>query len=321
MTGLTEIINIYKKANEIDFSNYDVEKLVTKLDNKDFDFLKSRFKYGPNKPEDSDIFNSDYFSYNAGIITPLDEQIMLKEPRFLKPFILLRFYFFYLAKNSEGFTHENEIRKTIGRPLTDLGISKNDTLFYNISRTYWTLKAQLHHIFINESENIVNNDEVRFSNATQLLVELDLSLGSFFFPSNPLNNPELVKTMSAQDIEEIKSMQIPDSYRLQKTQEVLRMVGMYSDDEIKLIIKQNPRFHNPDSGCFIATAVFDSSTAIEVLMLRRWRDESLLKTQFGKFMVKVYYIFSPSIAKIIKKNRFLKQTVKTPIKSFIKIIY
>ena len=318
MTGLTELINIYRKANEIDYSKYDIEKVVAKLDQKDFEFLKSRFEYGPNPPEDSGLnANSDYLPYNAGVTTTLDEQIMLEEPQFLKPFILLRFYFFYLAKHSEGFTDEKEIRRTIGRPLTDLGISKNDTLFYDISRTYWTLKAQLHHIFINKSEYKIDNNELKFSNATQLLVELDVSLGSFFFPTNPLNNPELVKHMSSKDIEEIKAMQIPDSYRLQKMQEVLRMSGMYNEDEIKLIIKQNPRLHSPDSGCFIATAVFDSSTASEVLMLRRWRDDSLLKTEFGKFVVKIYYLFSPPIAKIIGGNRILKQIVKSLIRSFI----
>ncbi len=43
MTGLTELINIYRKANEIDYSKYDIEKVVAKLDQKDFEFLKSRF--------------------------------------------------------------------------------------------------------------------------------------------------------------------------------------------------------------------------------------------------------------------------------------
>ena len=326
MIGMSEIINIYRKANEIDFSVYDSDFDSLKLDEDDIVFLKSAFEYGPKPPENTGsetsdfsqmMENADYYSYNAGVTTPLDESIINKEKKFLKPFLLLRNYFFYLAKNSDGFTDEREIRKTIGRSLTDLGISKNEKLFYDISRTYWTLKALLHNIFLNGS-----SDEIKFSNAVQLLIELDMGLGSYFFPSDPLSAPSSVtKYIPPEEQELIRKMQIPDSVRLKEMQNLLRMTGMYNEDEIKQIIKQNPRLHSEKSGCFIATAVFDSVNAKEVMILRQWRDEIILKTKFGEIIVKNYYQYSPPIAKIIGRNRVLKSTTKAIIKCFIKIIY
>ena len=325
MIGMSEIINIYRKANEIDFSVYDPDFSI-KLNEDDFRFLKSGFEYGPKPPENTGsetsdfsqmMENADYYSYNAGVTTPLDESIINKEKKFLKPFMLLRYYFFYLAKNSDGFTDQREIRETIGRSLTDLGISKNEKLFYDISRTYWTLKALLHNIFLNGS-----SDEIKFSNAVQLLIELDIGLGSYFYPTDVLSAPSsLTGVIPPEEQELLRKMQIPDSVRLRETQNLLRMTGIYNEDEIKQIIKQNPRLHSDKSGCFIATAVFDSVNAKEVMILRQWRDEIILKTKFGEIIVKNYYQYSPPIAKIIGRNSVLKSTAKAIIKCFIKIIY
>lgn len=62
--------------------------------------------------------------------------------------------------------------------------------------------------------------------------------------------------------------------------------------------------------CFIATAVYGSNTAPEVLLLRRYRDEVLLKSIFGKLFVKCYYFISPGISKIITKHNRIKQIIK-----------
>lgn len=53
-------------------------------------------------------------------------------------------------------------------------------------------------------------------------------------------------------------------------------------------------------GCYIATAVYRSYSAPEVLVLRKYRDEVLNKTRFGKFFIKSYYIFSPPIAGLLR---------------------
>ena len=64
------------------------------------------------------------------------------------------------------------------------------------------------------------------------------------------------------------------------------------------------------SGCFIATACYGSNDAPEVLALRSFRDEVLLKVRFGKTLVQFYYLVSPTIANFITKRRTLKDMIR-----------
>lgn len=66
----------------------------------------------------------------------------------------------------------------------------------------------------------------------------------------------------------------------------------------------------PKSGCFIATACYGDYEAKEVMVLRNYRDEILLKTKIGKIAVNIYYIISPSLAKLIDKSNLTKAFIR-----------
>jgi hypothetical protein len=59
-------------------------------------------------------------------------------------------------------------------------------------------------------------------------------------------------------------------------------------------------------GCFIATAVYDSPMAVEVEVLRQFRDETLLQSKAGQIFVAIYYRISPPLAHAISKYRTIK---------------
>lgn len=65
------------------------------------------------------------------------------------------------------------------------------------------------------------------------------------------------------------------------------------------------------SGCFIATAVYETEDAPEVWLLRRFRDEVLLMHNIGKKAVSYYYQFSPYVAMLISKSEFAKTIIRT----------
>lgn len=65
-----------------------------------------------------------------------------------------------------------------------------------------------------------------------------------------------------------------------------------------------------DSGCFIATAVYGSSLASEVSSLCHFRDKYLLENEVGRWVVGLYYRLSPSYAKVIARNPFLKKVIR-----------
>ena len=69
-------------------------------------------------------------------------------------------------------------------------------------------------------------------------------------------------------------------------------------------------------GCFIATATYGSLLSPEVQTLRHFRDQVLLTNKPGRLMVKLYYQYSPPIAKLISKHPALRRiclVLLTPI--------
>jgi hypothetical protein len=63
-------------------------------------------------------------------------------------------------------------------------------------------------------------------------------------------------------------------------------------------------------GCFIATAAYGTPTAIQIDVLRKFRDVVLLKSTVGSQFVALYYQVSPPIADFIAGNSFLRTLVR-----------
>ncbi len=64
------------------------------------------------------------------------------------------------------------------------------------------------------------------------------------------------------------------------------------------------------SGCFIATAVYNSPTAPKVMILREFRDNILLQSKYGKSFVNQYYKYSPNFADFLRGHKILKSIVR-----------
>jgi len=57
-----------------------------------------------------------------------------------------------------------------------------------------------------------------------------------------------------------------------------------------------------EKGCYIATAVYGSYNAPQVLVLRNFRDVVLNKSVAGRIIINVYYKVSPPLAQILKRT-------------------
>ena len=69
--------------------------------------------------------------------------------------------------------------------------------------------------------------------------------------------------------------------------------------------------NNSSSGCcYVATAVYGSYDCPEVWTLRRFRDDSLAETWYGRAFVKTYYAISPTLVKWFGHTEWFKVTSK-----------
>lgn len=76
---------------------------------------------------------------------------------------------------------------------------------------------------------------------------------------------------------------------------------------------------NPCS-CFIATAAYGSSMAGDVVTLRRFRDDHLMKSEAGRAFVQLYYRYSPPVAEFIRERDWLRAVVRGALWPIVTVI-
>lgn len=72
-----------------------------------------------------------------------------------------------------------------------------------------------------------------------------------------------------------------------------------------------------NGGCYIATAVYGSYDCPEVWTLRRYRDNTLDRTLFGRLFIRLYYLVSPSMVKWFGRSMWFKSILRRPLDRFV----
>ncbi|MDE5995593.1 MAG: hypothetical protein K2G56_01610 [Eubacterium sp.] len=84
------------------------------------------------------------------------------------------------------------------------------------------------------------------------------------------------------------------------------------ENKEKYVIRPNgeiegPEEYTPDTGgCYVATAVYGSYDCPQVWTLRRYRDNQLAKTWYGRLFIHTYYAISPTIVKWFGNTKWFK---------------
>jgi len=71
-------------------------------------------------------------------------------------------------------------------------------------------------------------------------------------------------------------------------------------------------------GCFIATAAYGTPLAMEIEVLRSFRDRSMDENRFGRRLIKLYYQMSPKIADAIFVSELRRKTVRAFLNPLVK---
>lgn len=72
------------------------------------------------------------------------------------------------------------------------------------------------------------------------------------------------------------------------------------------------------AGCYVATCVYGSYDCPEVWTLRRYRDNTLDTTWYGKLFIKTYYAVSPTVVKLFGNTKWFKSFWKTKLDRMVK---
>jgi|GEM_PF-1748383 len=95
-------------------------------------------------------------------------------------------------------------------------------------------------------------------------------------------------------------------------------------EEKKRVLREAGGTENPNakkrSACYIATAVYGSYDAPEVLCLRRFRDEVLSTSYLGRLFIALYYRFSPAIAERLKRTTRINIVVRKILNKIVTML-
>lgn len=99
---------------------------------------------------------------------------------------------------------------------------------------------------------------------------------------------------------------------LNKQDAVLKRIDFY----VQRILKYDSTYQKPKiegkKGCYVATSIYGSYDCPQVWTLRRFRDDTLDASWFGRCFIKTYYAISPTLVKWFGKSAIFKG-IFTPI--------
>ena len=72
--------------------------------------------------------------------------------------------------------------------------------------------------------------------------------------------------------------------------------------------RKNPNVSS-NSGCYIATCVYGSYDCPQVWTLRRFRDDTLDATWYGRLFIRCYYAISPTLVKWFGNTTWFKKSL------------
>lgn len=76
---------------------------------------------------------------------------------------------------------------------------------------------------------------------------------------------------------------------------------------------------NRDHRCFIASQVYGSNDP-RTEQLRRWRDEVLMQTTFGRWIVRIYYALSPELVRVCQKVEWINTLSRVLVDCFRRLV-
>lgn len=78
-----------------------------------------------------------------------------------------------------------------------------------------------------------------------------------------------------------------------------------------------PKLQPRNEGCYIATMAYGDYDHPQVVELRKFRDECLLQSLFGRIFVHLYYWISPKMVAILKGHDYINSGIRKVLDSFI----
>ena len=108
-------------------------------------------------------------------------------------------------------------------------------------------------------------------------------------------------------------------------QQATRLGSYEAQTKIQSIKNRSYSAHNTtqsakSGGCYVATCIYGSYDCPQVWTLRRFRDNTLAETMFGRAFIHTYYAISPTLVKWFGNTSWFKKMWKVPLDRMVSVL-
>lgn len=155
------------------------------------------------------------------------------------------------------------------------------------------------------------------NNRVFLAESIYINLISFFKQKFPSDHSYVAVTLRHQE-HYYSKYAVCYPLRSTKYDEILQEIEKY-DPEYREKLRQDAiKASESQKGCYVATAVYGSYDCPEVWTLRRYRDNTLAETWYGRAFIHTYYAISPTLVKWFGDTSWFKKLWKGKLDRIVK---
>ena len=89
------------------------------------------------------------------------------------------------------------------------------------------------------------------------------------------------------------------------------------NSQLQTINRQRTSSSSSSSGCYIATMAYGDYDHPQVMILRKFRDETLSNTILGKSFIRFYYATSPYLVKLLQNQKYINKIIRNILDKFV----
>lgn len=196
----------------------------------------------------------------------------------------------------------------------DAVLKKNKILFTNLILRASNFEIRIDSFFgyLNRLEKNLDkqygyNESLKIAAMRQAIIQKQDEMFKLImdFYAITILSPDLVDTFD--QIYQLLMDNTTEALARMKKCDNVRGASVYHKNIIEDAVTRNTTYRpTPSSGCYIASCVYGSYDCPQVWILRRYRDNHLGSSCFGRLFIKVYYTFSPLLVKLFGKTKWFK---------------
>ena len=267
-----------------------------------------------------DMARSAKASNDATTAKKYYDMILAEDPLNWEPVFYSVYFTYNTTKNGEIGNKANEIKNCLNTSLLMIDKidnaeeKRNSLLDLKNSIAYIGVVLQSMSInFYNTLPGITKNPLDKFSRTT-IIADLLFTMGDGL-RKNDLAADAIEIYKQAIDICESETFisiptkntppqVLPTINRMEEAANYIRQIEPnYSSKRESRSAAQG----NKQGGCYVATCVYGSYDCPEVWTLRRYRDNTLAETWYGRAFIRTYYAVSPTLVKWFGKTKWFKK--------------